>query len=128
MTKKAGWFNIDFPHYGARIYLTYKAINNDFEGLMEQTYKMNVKNHISRADAINEQILNNPGNKVYGTLYDLKGKTATAVQFYATDSINHYLRGSLYFNAEPNADSLAPVIDFFRKDIIHLVESLEWKK
>ncbi len=128
MSKKAGWFNIDFPQYGASIYLTYKAINNDFDGLMEQTYKMNVKNHISKADAINEQIFNNPVNRVYGTLYDLKGKTATAVQFYATDSINHYLRGSLYFNAEPDADSLAPVIDFFRKDIIHLVESLEWKK
>jgi len=126
--KKAGWFNIGFPRYGAKIYLTYRAINNDFEGLMEQTYKMNVKNHISKADAINEQVFNNPGNRVYGILYDLKGNTATAVQFYATDSINHYLRGSLYFNAEPNADSLAPVIDFFRKDIIHLVESLEWKK
>jgi len=127
-TKKAGWFNIEFPRYGAKIYLTYRAINNDFDGLMEQTYKMNVKNHISKADAINEQVFNNPRKSVYGILYDLKGNTATAVQFYATDSINNYLRGSLYFNAEPNADSLAPVIDFFRKDIIHLVESLEWKK
>ena len=123
-----GWFNIEFPAYRAKIYLTYKDVNNDFEGLMEQTYKMNVKNHITKADAINEKVFNNQENKVYGILYDLKGNTASAVQFYVTDSINHYLRGSLYFSAEPNADSLAPVIEFFREDIIHLIETLKWKK
>ncbi len=61
-------------------------------------------------------------------LYDLKGNTASAVEFYATDSLRHYLRGSLYFDAEPNADSLAPVIDFFREDIMHLIETLKWNK
>jgi gliding motility-associated lipoprotein GldD len=122
-----GWFNIEFPPYNARIYLTYKNVNNDFTSLMEQTYKMNVKNHVSKADAINEQAFNNENERVYGILYNLKGNTASAVQFYVTDSVSHYLRGSLYFSSEPNADSLAPVIDFFRDDIIHLVETLKWK-
>jgi gliding motility-associated lipoprotein GldD len=123
-----GWFNIDFPKYRAKIYLTYKIVNHDFQDLMDQTYTMNVKNHITKADAINEQVFNNKENNVYGILYDLKGNTASAVQFYATDSIRNYLRGSLYFSAEPDADSLAPVIEFFREDIIHLMESLKWKK
>lgn len=122
-----GWFNIEFPDYHAKIYLTYKKIKNDLDSLLEQTYQLNVKNHIVKAEAINEEIINNPKNKVYGILYDLKGNTASAVQFYVTDSINNYLRGSLYFNTEPNADSLAPVIEFFRKDIIHLIETLKWK-
>ena len=123
-----GWFNIEFPAYKAKIYLTYKDIKNDFADLMEQTYTMNVKNHITKADAINEKAFNNQENKVFGILYDLKGNTASAVQFYATDSVNHYLRGSLYFSAEPNSDSLAPVIEFFREDIIHLIETLKWNK
>ena len=123
-----GWFNIEFPRYKARIYLTYKDIDNNFDGLMEQTYKMNVKNHISKADAIDEKVFNNQIEKVYGILYDLKGNTASAVQFYVTDSTSHYLRGSLYFSAEPDADSLAPVIGFFRDDIIHLIETVKWKK
>lgn len=123
-----GWFNIEFPAYKAKIYLTYKDINNDFANLMEQTYTMNVKNHISKADAINEKAFNNQENKVFGILYDLKGNTASAVQFYVTDSVSHYLRGSLYFSAEPNSDSLAPVIEFFREDIIHLIETLKWNK
>jgi gliding motility-associated lipoprotein GldD len=122
-----GWFNIEFPTYKAKIYLTYKEIGNNFGDLMEQTYKMNVKNHISKADAINEQVFTNPGRNVYSVLYELKGNTATAVQFYATDSTRNYLRGSLYFSAEPNADSLAPVIEFFRDDIVHMIETLQWK-
>ncbi len=126
-SSEQGWFNIEFPSYKARIYLTYKDINKNFESLMEQTYKMNVKNHISKADAIDEKIINNRKNKVYGILYDLKGNTATAVQFYVTDSVKHYLRGSLYFSAEPDADSLEPVINFFRGDIEHLIETLKWK-
>lgn len=122
-----GWFNIEFPEYSAKIYLTYLKVNNDFADLMEQTYRMNVRNHISRADAINEQAFENSDERVFGILYDLAGNTATAVQFYATDSVRHYLRGSLYFSAEPDADSLEPVIDFFREDIVHLIETLEWK-
>jgi gliding motility-associated lipoprotein GldD len=125
--KEPGWLNIDFPFYKAKIYLTYKEINKNFESLMEQTYTMNVKNHISKAEAINEQVFSNPGRKVFGILYDLKGNTASAVQFYVTDSVKNYLRGSLYFAAEPDADSLEPVINFFRGDIIHLIETLKWK-
>jgi gliding motility-associated lipoprotein GldD len=122
-----GWFNIEFPVYKARIYLTYLDINNNIEALMEQTYTLNIKNHITKADAINEQIIIDPERKVYGMLYDLKGSTATAVQFFVTDSTKHFFRGSLYFFAEPNPDSLAPVNEFFREDIIHIIETLKWK-
>jgi gliding motility-associated lipoprotein GldD len=123
-----GWFNIEFPQFKARIYFTYKDVRGNLAGLIEQTYTMNVKNHITKADAINELVINNKENRIFGILYDLKGNTATSVQFYVTDSLNHYLRGSLYFESEPNADSLAPVIDFFRTDIIHLIGTLKWKE
>lgn len=122
-----GFFNLEFPHFKAAIYFTYRDIKGDLADLVEQTYTMNVKNHVIKAEAIDEQVINNSENRVYGVLYDLKGNTATSVQFYVTDSVSHYLRGSLYFEAEPNADSLAPVIDFFREDIIHLIGSLKWR-
>jgi len=122
-----GWFNIEFPSYKAKIYLTYKDVRNDLDSLLDQSYVLNVKNHISKADAIKEQVFSSKENKVYGILYDLKGNTASSVEFYLTDSLSHYLRGSLYFSSEPNADSLAPVIDFFREDIVHLIETLKWK-
>ncbi|MBK9391857.1 MAG: gliding motility lipoprotein GldD [Bacteroidetes bacterium] len=123
-----GWFNIEFPAYKAKLYLTYMDINHDFDELMEQTYKMNVKNHVSKADAISEKYFNDDKNKVYGVLYDLRGNTATAVQFYMTDSTRHFLRGSLYFASAPDADSLEPVVGYFREDIVHLIETLRWKQ
>jgi gliding motility-associated lipoprotein GldD len=125
--QEPGWFNIDFSSYDARIYLTYKDIKNNLDTLLEQTYKMNFQNHITKADAINEQLISDPERRVYGILYDLKGNTATSVQFFVTDSTRHFFRGSLYFFAEPNPDSLAPVTDFFREDIIHIIETLKWK-
>jgi gliding motility-associated lipoprotein GldD len=125
--KNPGWFNIEFPSYKAKIYLTYKDVHNDLDSLLAQSYDLNVKNHVSKADAIKEQVISSRENKVYGILYDLKGNTASAVEFYVTDSLSHYLRGSLYFASEPNSDSLAPVIDFFREDIMHLIETLKWK-
>jgi gliding motility-associated lipoprotein GldD len=123
-----GWFNIEFPAYKAKIYLTYKDVKNDLDSLLDQSYEINVKYHVSKADAIKEKVFSNAEDRVFGILYDLKGNTASAVEFYVTDSISHYLRGSLYFASEPNADSLAPVINFFREDIIHLIETLKWKK
>ena len=123
-----GWFNIDFPEFKAKIYFTYKKVNNDLSDLMEQAYKMNVKNHIIKADAINEQLILDPAKDIYGILYSLKGSAATAVQFFVTDSTANFFRGSLYFEAVPNQDSLAPVVEFFKKDIEHLIETLDWKE
>jgi gliding motility-associated lipoprotein GldD len=121
------WFNIEFPGYNAKIYVTYKNINNNFEAIMEDTYKLDIKNHTIKADAIKENPILDKVGKIYGNLYDYQGNTASAVQFYLTDSIKHYLRGSLYFSVEPNPDSLAPVIDFFRADILHMIETFNWK-
>jgi hypothetical protein len=44
-----------------------------------------------------------------------------------TDSVNHFLRGALYFNVLPNADSLAPVQNYLREDVLRMLKSLEWK-
>lgn len=126
--QEPGWFNIEFPGYRASLHLTYRDVKGDLDELVEQTYTMNVKNHITKADAINEQVILDSVKRIFGIFYDLKGNTATAVQFYVTDSTDHYLRGSLYFESEPNADSLAPVISFFREDVVHLIETLEWQR
>jgi hypothetical protein len=37
------------------------------------------------------------------------------------------MRGALYFNVVPNIDSLKVVVDFLRKDIVHMIKTFEWK-
>ena len=120
------WMDLYFPENEATIYLTYKPINNDFNTHLEDSREF-VYKHVVKADAIEETRWENDSLKVYGMIYDLKGNTASSIQFFLTDSTKHFIRGSLYFNVAPNVDSLAPVISFIREDIIHLIETFEWK-
>ncbi len=120
------WMDVYFPQNKATVYLTYKEVNDNLNTHLEDSREF-VYKHTVKADAIEETKYENDSLKVYGMLYDLKGNTASSVQFYITDSTHHFLRGSLYFYVTPNKDSLAPVISFIREDIIHLIESFEWK-
>jgi gliding motility-associated lipoprotein GldD len=120
------WMDIEFPTLKAKVHLTYFNLHGDLASLTESSRELAYK-HTIRADAIEEKLWSDETSHVYGILYDLKGNTASAVQFYATDSTQHYLRGSLYFMAQPNEDSLLPVISFLRDDIIHLMETLTWR-
>ena len=120
------WTDIEFPSLKATIHLTYFDLHGNLATLTELSRELAYK-HTIRADAIEEKLWSDDLTHVYGILYDLKGNTASAVQFYVTDSTRHYLRGSLYFMAQPNEDSLLPVINFLRDDIVHLIETLNWK-
>lgn len=120
------WFNLIFPSYRATLHFSYKRILNNLPEIIKEANDF-VYSHSIRADAITEQPWFNSNNKVYGIVYDIKGDAASVLQFILTDSCNHFLRGALYFSAVPNEDSLAPVIQFFREDIVHLFESFNWK-
>jgi hypothetical protein len=45
-----------------------------------------------------------------------------------SDTTKNFIRGALYFDTTPNADSLRPVQDFLQQDILHLINSFQWKK
>ena len=47
--------------------------------------------------------------------------------FYLTDSTSNFLYGALYFDARPNADSLAPVTERLRTDVRHFAATLAWR-
>lgn len=121
--------NIDiyYPIVDGTIYCTYETFNaNDFRKVSEESRALAYK-HVVRAEAITEHVFVNEEAKVYGILYDFKGNTASPVQFFLTDSVHQYFRGSLYFNARPNADSIAPMMAFVREDIVRLIETFKWK-
>jgi gliding motility-associated lipoprotein GldD len=120
------WMNIEFPQYNGKIHISYKPISGNIGALLEDSHTLAYK-HTIKAQAIDESLFLDSAHRVYGMMYDISGDAASAVQFYATDSIAHFLRGSLYFYLQPNSDSLAPVIEFFREDIIHLIETIRWK-
>ncbi len=123
--KEPCWNYLNFPTLNGEIFLSYVPVQNDLQVLTENSRTLAYK-HTVKADAINEAIVEtNTG--VYGIIYDIGGNAASSVQFYATDSTKHFIRGALYFNVAPQPDSLAPVIRFLRRDIEHMLSTIRWK-
>ncbi len=121
------WINIDFPRFGSRIYISYKEVRkNNFDSLVSDGFKMAYKKHTDISTGITDSVMKT-ANGIEGIYFSLSGNTATANQFFLTDSVNHFLRGSLYFNTDPNEDSLSIVNDFLKQDVLHLINTLKWK-
>jgi gliding motility-associated lipoprotein GldD len=118
---------IVYPQMKATLYLNYNAVQNNLDSLLNDAYRLPYK-HLSKADAIPEKIFINEDKRVFGTLFSVVGNAASQHQFYLTDSLQHFLVGSLYFYAKPNYDSLYPAVYYLEKDIIRLMETVEWKQ
>lgn len=121
------WFNIEYPQFKAQLYFSYKPIHGNLAEYLEDSRELTNK-HISKASGIEETLIIKDDTRVYGMLYTVEGsRAASPIQFLLTDSTDHFLRGALYFNVTPNNDSLAPVIDFLREDVLHLIETFQWE-
>ena len=121
------WVNVEFPRFKGTIHISYKQVNDNLGEYLEDAYFMITK-HIGKATGIRDSLIINKERDVCGLVYFLDGEgVASPLQFYLTDSTEHFMRGSLYFNVVPNNDSLQPVIDFITDDVRHLIKTLEWK-
>ena len=120
------WINIDFPQFYGKIYISYKQIRkNNFDSLVADAFKMTYK-HTSKATEIRDSLMKTPEG-LTGVFFQVGGNAATAKQFFVTDSVKHFVRGALYFDASPNADSLGVVNDFLEQDMKHLINTLRLK-
>ena len=126
------WINVTIPASKAEIHISYYDLQKNsitnrliLSEFIEESRRLAYQ-HSIKADAIEEQIFMNPGRKVFGTIYKIGGNAASPMQFFLTDSTNHFLRGALYIREVPNIDSLRPVIDFLEPDVIRLIETTSW--
>jgi gliding motility-associated lipoprotein GldD len=126
-TENPWWINIDFPQFQGRMYISYKEIGkNKFDTLLNDAFKMTSK-HSTKAVSIDDSLIATP-NGVHGLFFNVGGDVATANQFFLTDTTKHFLRGALYFNTTPNADSLGIVNSFLVEDVRHLINTFKWRK
>ena len=126
-TDEPYWINLYYPALDATIHCSYKPVRNNLRELTNDALDFVYRN-ASFASAIPEREYSHPEAHVYGVLFDLEGNTASSCQFFVTDSVCHFFRASVYCNCPPNADSLAPVYNYLRTDVIRMVESFEWTK
>lgn len=129
------WLDVVYPEFKGTLYLSYYNLQENMDSAssqepiykyLEDTRSLAYK-HTVKARAIDEEPFANKERDVYGLIYNIYGlNTASSLQFYLTDSTEHFLRGALYFYVAPRNDSLAPVIDFVREDIYRFIDSFEW--
>jgi gliding motility-associated lipoprotein GldD len=72
------------------------------------------------------QEFTNQNKKVYASIINIKGDVTSPSQFYATDSVNNLLIGILNLKSKTKYDSVLPALDYIKKDIYHLIESIKW--
>lgn len=120
------WASIRYPLLKASLHITYRSSNNNLPEILKEVEKLTFK-HTIKADAITPKIYENIKKSVFGTLYTVEGNVATNIQFKATDSTKNVLAGALYFDVKPNYDSILPAVNYLKKDVSHLMESIVWK-
>ncbi len=121
------WFNLHYPGWNADLYMTYHPIGveKSFQELVDDAFEMANK-HISNAEYISEVPIRTQRG-VGGIFFEMEGASASSIQFFATDSSSHFLRGALYFQSRVVPDSLAPMIEYMKVDVVDLIEKIEWK-
>jgi gliding motility-associated lipoprotein GldD len=122
------WIEIYYPVLKANIHITYKRLDNKedlLKELMDDAYNLTSKQQI-KASAIDEMISITPSGKT-AVIAEIAGEVPSQFQFTITDSTKNFLRGALYFNTRVQNDSLAPAIDFMKKETMHFINTLEWK-
>lgn len=125
--QEEAWINLNYTDFGAKVHLTYKKIdgeNIDFKSLSQDAFKLTAK-HQKMAYGIEEAILITPQGYT-GVVAELEGEVPTQFQFFVTDSTSNFLRGALYFNTAMKNDSLAPVIEYIKVDLAHLMNSVKF--
>jgi gliding motility-associated lipoprotein GldD len=123
------WIEIYYPALKANVHVTYKPLHHDgklLKELLDDAYTLTAKHQI-KASAINEVITVTPSGKT-AVIAELEGEVPSQFQFTVTDSVDNFMRGALYFNTRVANDSLAPAIDYMKKDIMHMINTLAWKK
>jgi gliding motility-associated lipoprotein GldD len=121
------WIEIYYPAIKSNVHITYKRIASQtlLKEFLDDSYTLTSKHQI-KAYAINEVITKTPSGKT-AVIAELEGEVPSQFQFTLTDSSKNFLRGALYFNTKVANDSLAPAIEYMKKDIMHMINTLQWK-
>jgi gliding motility-associated lipoprotein GldD len=126
---EAHWIDIVYPELHASVEITYKAINKKqklLDEFLDDSHKLTSKHNI-KATAIDQSISKTPKGYT-AMIFELSGEVPSQFQFYVTDSTNNFLRGALYFPTATQNDSLAPIIEYVKYDMMHLINSLKFEK
>ncbi len=120
------WINLEYTELNASVNMTYRPVQDNLQELLREAEKLTF-NHTIKADGISSRPFVNQKSRVYGSVFEVTGNAASPLQFHLTDSSNHFITGAVYFDVQPNYDSLRPAVRHIEKDIVRLIETMEWE-
>ena len=120
------WFDINMKIFSATVHCSYYPIGKEhtLDKLINDAFTLASKHNVKAT--FREEFIIRSKNGGGGLIFKINGPVATPYQFYLTDSTNHFLRGSLYFNNHIDIDSLSPITTFIEKDIDKIINSISW--
>ncbi len=121
------WFDIRMEDFSSTIHCSYYPITADrsYEELVDDAYTMASKHNVKAY--YRDELLIETADGSKGIIFRIEGPVATPYQFYISDSTDHFLRGSLYFDQKIDLDSMQPIITMVAQDIDDMVGSIEWQ-
>lgn len=122
--QETGWITLTYPEFNATLYCSYLPVTNgNLTELTDESRKL-----VERMEQqMKVTAYEDKESSIYGMFFDISGNVASPVQFYLTDSLSRFFRGALYYHATTKSDSIAPMTDYLRKDMIELVQTFSWK-
>ena len=121
------WIEIYYPEYEAVMNVSYKPIKNNSDSLarfFETSLRLTQKHHI-RASSIDEYTLKT-AKGYHAVIHELEGNVPSPMQYIVTDTMQHFLRITLYFPYSDKNDSIAPIITYLKQDMLKMLHSTEW--
>ena len=84
--------------------------------------------HRKKSNQISIKEFTSVDKKRFAKVFEMSGPVASPLQFYVTDSINHFLFGSMNVMVKSNYDSIYPSIMYVKNDIFSIIESVNWEE
>ena len=123
------WVELYYPKLDAQVSISYHRIKNNFDSLIElsnDSHRLTFKHQV-KATAIEEAVLKtDQGYQAF--LFALEGDVPSQFQWFITDSTDHFLRAALYFPTSTQNDSLMPVINYMKDDMMHMLQTAHFKE
>ena len=120
-------FSFFYPNHSMTIDILNDTIGN-FKGIennLSDFYSI-LDTHSKKSNGVLMEEYENTKNRVFGKLFEIRGDVASPIQFYMTDSISNFISGSLNLNQKSKYDSIYPSIQYIKKDMLVLFETLNW--
>lgn len=119
------WTDINFPQYACKWHVSSKDFFTPKDKIAQfEDFRKLVYKHSKKASNITEFPFKNEQGE--GIKYEIYGNVGAPIEVFFSNP-KHTMTIDVYFNTAMHNDSLAPVIDYMKKEIENTVLSLKWK-